>query len=188
MSNQDYISRTPPKKKKNNPYRKKPKTSAVPKSNIKTIFISLLILILIAGFVAGLWMLKTNPTTKTPIEAKQTTQTSKVEKALPKPPEEKWVYVDGLKTKVVEGGKYEVKSKGPYKMQCGSFKTRRQAESLKARMAFVGIESKIQTAQGKHNMWYKVVLGPYARKRIAEQNKHKLRNNKINGCQIWLWK
>ncbi len=188
MSNQDYISRTPPNKKKNNPYKKNSKANAVPKLNIKIKLMGLLALILLVSFIYSLWLLKTSSSTKTPNEAKQITKSVNVEKALPKPPKEKWKYVNGLKTKEVKGGEYEVKSKGPYKMQCGSFKTRNQAESLKAQIAFVGIESKIQTAQGKHNMWYKVVLGPYARKRIAEQNKHKLRNNKINGCQIWLWK
>nr|WP_274620627.1 SPOR domain-containing protein [Colwellia maritima] len=59
---------------------------------------------------------------------------------------------------------------------------------LKQKWLFFGVESLIQTAQGKNNIWYKVVLGPYERKRAAEKDKHKLRNNKINGCQIWLWK
>lgn len=188
MSNQDYISRTPSKKKNNSPYKKK---SAAPTRRlpIKTKLIGILALFLIAGFAYGLWFLKTNTATKDPIEQQEQEQTEiKKEQHLPAPPEEKWTYVENLKTKKIEVGEYEVKQNGPYKMQCGSFKTRPQAESLKAKMAFVGIESQIQTAQGKNNMWYKVVLGPYERKRAAEEDKHKLRNNKINGCQIWLWK
>ena len=189
MSNQDYISRTPSKKNKNSPYKKQ---SAEPtaKPALKNKLIGVLAIILIAAFAYGLWFLKTSPTTKEPIaidEPVQTTKT-KTEKQLPEPPKEKWTYVENLKTKQIEVGQYEVKENGPYKMQCASFKTNAQAESLKAKMAFVGVESQIQVAQGKNNTWYKVVLGPYSRKREAEEDKHKLRNNKINGCQIWLWK
>lgn len=186
MSNQDYISRTPPKKNKNSPYKKNQKA---PKANdsIKTKLIALLAIILIIGFAYGLWFLKTSPMTKN-VATEITPPEINKEQHLPEPPKEKWTYVESLKTKKIEVGEYEIKKNGPYKMQCGSFKTRPQAESLKAKMAFVGIESQIQTAQGKNNMWYKVVLGPYKRKRAAEEDKHKLRNNKINGCQIWLWK
>ncbi|GAA6172543.1 cell division protein FtsN [Colwellia sp. KU-HH00111] len=189
MSNQDYIARTPSKKNKNSPYKKKSAEPA-PKPALKNRLIGFFALLLIAGFAYGLWFLKTSPKTKTPtVEASVATKTKAAkETTLPKPPKEKWTYVENLKTKEIEVGEYEVKEKGPYKMQCASFKTNAQAEALKAKMAFVGIESKIQVAQGKHNTWYKVVLGPYERKRQAEEDKHKLRNNKINGCQIWLWK
>ena len=53
-------------------------------------------------------------------------------------------------------------------------------------MAFLGIESQIEHTKG--STWYKVVLGPYERKRLAEKDKHKLKNNKVNNCQIWLWR
>ena len=187
MSNQDYISRAPAKKKKNNPYKKKP-AAQQPESNFKSKLIVLIIILLIGAFSYGLWFLKTSPSTKTSNQDVPEKATEQKAKTLPTPPKEKWVYVDALKNKEVEVGQYEVKQGGPYKMQCGSFKKQSQAEALKAKMAFVGIESQIQTAQGTNNMWYKVVLGPYERKRSAEEDKHKLRNNKINGCQIWLWK
>lgn len=186
MSNQDYISRTPSNKKKNSPYKKKP-TEAAPKASVKAKLIGALVILLISAFVYGLWFLKTSPATKEPLKIKSHIAAEK-EQHLPEPPKEKWTYVENLKTKEIEVGQYEVKQNGPYKMQCGSFKTNAQAESLKAKMAFSGIESKIKTAQGKNNTWYQVVLGPYSKKRTAEQDKHKLRNNKINGCQIWLWK
>ena len=186
MSNQDYISRKPSKNKKNSPYNPKSAEPA-PKLAVKAKLIGILVIVLLAAFTYGLWFLKTSPITKAPIQPKSQITIQK-EQALPKPPKEKWTYVENLKTKEIEVGQYEIKKNGPYKMQCGSFKTSTQAESLKAKIAFVGIESKIQTAQGKNHKWYKVVLGPYERKRVAEQNKHKLRKNKINGCQIWLWK
>lgn len=187
MSNQDYIARKPAKKKKNNPYKNKP-VEQKPSGNIKTKLVTFTIVLLIAAFAYGLWFLKTSPSTKTPNHNIQTKTLDKKTTSLPKPPKEKWQYVDDLKHKEIEVGQYEIKQNGPYKMQCGSFRKQSQAEALKAKMAFAGIESQIQTAQGKSSTWYKVVLGPYARKRAAEQDKHKLRNNDINGCQIWLWK
>ncbi|MGL1957043.1 MAG: SPOR domain-containing protein [Colwellia sp.] len=185
MSNQDYISRAPTKKK-NSPYKKKP-VEASNKMSVKNKFIGLLVVCLVSAFSYGLWALKNNPITKEPLN-EQIKKVDTKKANLPKPPAEKWSYVENLKTKEVEVGKYEVTQHGPYKMQCGSFKSQAQAERLKAKMAFVGIESSIQKAQGKHNVWYKVVLGPYAKKRAAEKDKHKLKNNKVNGCQIWLWK
>jgi len=186
MSNQDYISRTPSKKKKNSPYKKKA-TDHSPKLPAKAKIVGALVILLVAAFSYGLWFLKTSPTTKNPLQTKDQVAVKK-EQHLPEPPKEKWTYVESLKTKEIEVGQYEVKQNGPYKMQCGSFKTNAQAESVKAKMAFVGIESKIQTARGETRTWYKVVLGPYSKKRTAEQDKHKLRKNNINDCQIWLWR
>lgn len=186
MSNQDYIARTPAKKKKNNPY-KKSTPPPTPKSAVKTKLISFIIIVLIAAFAYGLWFLKTSPKTKAPIQT-ETTATVKKETHLPKLPEEKWTYVENLKTKEIEVGQYEVTQKGPYRLQCGSFKTTARAETLKATIAFMGLEAFIKKSVGSNGTWYKVLLGPYARKRLAEQDKHKLRNNSINRCQVLLWK
>jgi cell division protein FtsN len=190
MANQDYVSRAPAKKKKNTRNGKKhsDNNNSLP---LKTKIISLLLIILISGFSYGLWSLKTDPSTKTPlIEPIKTTKskTQETEGELPKPPKEKWTYVKDLETKEIEVGEYEVKENGPYKMQCGSFKTQKQAETLKARIAFSGLEAQVKNVTGKNGTWHKVFLGPYSRKRLAEKDKHKLKRNNINGCQIWLWR
>jgi cell division protein FtsN len=190
MANQYYVSRAPAKKKKNNRNGKKPakKASTTP---IKSKLISLLLIILITVFSYGLWSLKTDPSTKTPLvePVKTSTEIKTKNKAddLPDPPKEKWTYVKDLETKEIEVGEYEVKEKGPYKMQCGSFRTEKQAETLKARIAFSGLEAQVKSVTGKSGVWHKVFLGPYPRKRLAEKDKHKLKRNNINGCQIWLW-
>jgi cell division protein FtsN len=186
MSNQDYIARTPAKKKKNNPY-KKNTTPPAPKATAKAKFIGLVVIILLAAFCYGLWLLKTSPKTKVPNDSVPTVTETK-ETHLPEPPKEKWTYVENLKTKEIEVGQYEVTQKGPYRLQCGSFKTTGRAETLKATIAFVGLESFVKKSVGSNGTWYKVMLGPYARKRLAEQDKHKLRNNGVNRCQVLLWK
>ena len=121
MSNQDYISRTPSKKKKTSPYKKKSAEPA-PKLPVKAKLIGALVILLITAFVYSLWFLKTSPATKKPLQI-QSDVPLKKEQHLPAPPKEKWTYVENLKTKEVEVGQYEIKQKGPYKMQCGSFKT-----------------------------------------------------------------
>jgi len=186
MSNQDYIARTPAKKKKNNPYKKNTPPPA-PKLSVKNKLIGFIIIILIAAFVYSLWFLKTSPETKAPIKTVTTAPATKVTN-LPEPPKEKWTYVENLKTKEIEVGQYEVKKKGPYRLQCGSFKTTGRAETLKATIAFMGLEALIKKSIGSNGTWYKVILGPYERKRLAEQDKHKLRNNNVNRCQVLLWK
>lgn len=186
MSNQDYIARTPAKKKKNNPYKKNTPPPS-PKVTVKAKLIGFIIIVLVIAFAYGLWFLKTSPITKEPMQTVTTAPATK-QPSLPKPPKEKWTYVENLKTKKIEVGQYEVKQKGPYRLQCGSFKTTSRAETLKATIAFVGLEALIKKSIGSNGTWYKVVLGPYSRKRLAEQDKHKLRNNNVNRCQVLLWK
>lgn len=194
MANPDYVSRTPAKKNKNSRNRKKPLQNKNQKSGLtfKAKLISFLLIILIGGFAYVLWSLKTDPTTKTPlvetVDAPKKSKDTTKEKALPEPPKDKWTYVKSLETKEIEVGKYEVKENGPYKMQCGSFKTQEQAETLKARIAFTGLEAQIKSVTGQNGTWHKVFLGPYPRKRLAEKDKHQLKRNNINYCQIWLWR
>jgi len=196
MPNQDYIARSPKKNnaKKKSPSQKKSNTNVKQSLPLKSKLILLCTLVLIIAFSYGLWVLKTSPSTKTPLHkvSKQSnevsTPTTIKTESLPKPPQEKWSYVKNLEEKEVEVGQYEVKDQGPYKMQCGSFKSEKQAEILKAKIAFTGLESIVQKAQGKNGTWYKVILGPYPRKRLAEKNKHTLKRNNINYCEIWSWR
>jgi cell division protein FtsN len=185
MAHQDYVSRSQNKKK--SPYKKKA-AQTKPALSIKFKLLVLLALLLIGGFGYALWTIKTAQPNTNPIQKTIVKTPKKVEKSLPAPPKEKWDYVDKLKTTEVEEGQYEVKNKGPYKMQCGSFRTQKQAEVLKANIAFSGFESQISSSKGANGTYYKVFLGPYARKRQAEKDKHKLKSNNINHCQIWLWK
>lgn len=188
MAHQDYVSRS--SNKKNSPYKSKQSTGSSPDEAglpFKVKLIGLFTLVAIIIFSYFLWTIKDNQPTNN--ATNKTTDVKKMASAeLPAPPKEKWTYVDGLKSKEVEVGEYEVKQAGPYAMQCGSFRSQKQAEVLKANIAFNGIASKIHKVKGKSGIWFKVVLGPYERKRQAEKDKNKLKSNKIHYCQIWLWK
>lgn len=100
--------------------------------------------------------------------------------------DEEWAYIDSLPDYSVE-----VDATGPltrdkdFIMQCGSFRTIDRAQTLRAKIAFQGLESRILASDGKNGLWYRVVLGPYERKRNAERHRHQLRNANVNGCKIW---
>ena len=186
MAHQDYVSRPQNKNKKKSPY--KNKAAPQPVFTLKLKLVLLLVISLIGGFSYALWSIKDNtPQISPEITIKDIPQTVQ-ENVLPDPPKEKWDYVDNLKSKEVEVGEYEVKNKGPYKMQCGSFRTEKQAEVLKATIAFTGLTAQVSESKGQKGIYYKVFLGPYARKREAEKDKHMLKNNNVNRCQIWLWR
>ena len=186
MAHQDYVSRARTPKKKSNPYQPKQAEVAVG-IPLKTKLIAVVLLIALAAFAYFLWSIKD---IETPSVAEQVEQAQQEENAsqLPTPPKEKWQYMEQLKSKEVEVGEYAVVEKGPYKMQCGSFRTRKQAEVMKAKIAFSGLSAQISAAKGSSGTWHKVYLGPYEKKRNAEKDKHKLNSNNISTCQIWLWK
>ncbi|MFT5758003.1 MAG: cell division protein FtsN [Alteromonadaceae bacterium] len=185
MAHQDYVSRAQNKKKQ--PYKNK-QVDIPQKRPFKLKLIGVFTLISVSAFGYFLWSIKDNQ--PLPIESSVVKSISPSTKAttLPTPPKEKWAYRKELTEKKVEVGEYEVKNKGPYKMQCGSFRTRKQAEVLKANIAFSGFSSQIGESKGKNGTHYKVFLGPYSKKRQAEKDKHKLRKNNINFCEIWGWK
>ncbi|MBY6187307.1 SPOR domain-containing protein [Marinobacter hydrocarbonoclasticus] len=111
----------------------------------------------------------------------------KEEAPLPEKPEEDWQYIDVLPNSEVEVEVPEQETSGPYLMQCGSFRSEDQANSMRATIAFQGLESQVRRSEGSKGVWYRVVLGPYERKRLAEKDRHTLQRGGINTCQIWLW-
>ncbi|MCJ8271644.1 MAG: SPOR domain-containing protein [Psychrosphaera sp.] len=108
---------------------------------------------------------------------------------VPPPPEkEDWQYIDELKNKTVDVAVTKVEKKGPFLMQCATFRDARRAETLKAKLAFLGYESRIKTTKSSSGgERHRVQLGPYETNRDAQRARHKLSKHKINGCKIWLW-
>ena len=105
---------------------------------------------------------------------------------LPTLREEEWAFIDALPEYSVEVDVEEApESDKTYIMQCGSFRKMSQAESLKARIAFQGLASEVVESKGANGRWFRVVLGPFDRKRMAESQRHQLRRGNILGCKIW---
>ncbi|CAI1072498.1 cell division protein FtsN [Serratia grimesii] len=69
-------------------------------------------------------------------------------------------------------------SKQKWMVQCGSFRATDQAESVRARLAFEGIESRITAGGG----WNRVVLGPYSSRAVADKTLSRLKGVGMSSC------
>ncbi|MGR9000479.1 MAG: SPOR domain-containing protein [Gammaproteobacteria bacterium] len=107
----------------------------------------------------------------------------------PKPP--RFDFYTILPEKEVVVPEYEIKTRTReervgkakethYMMQAGSFKTFNQAEQLRARLALMGIESKIQKAKVGNVNWYRVKMGPFSQTASVNSIRARLRQNGID--------
>lgn len=179
----DYVGRKPNKNK-----RKKPAKNTAPKSRFPLIAL-LILIVVVAGFVTIL--VKIGNTAKKPAPL-PTAVVPKVKKpvqvkALPKQPKEP-AYIKELENKkVTVDVPKRKKSTHRYQMQCASFRNRADAEKMKAKIAFTGLNSQVRRSENKNGVWFRVVLGPYDTRRAGDRDRHLLQRNKINGCQLWYW-
>ncbi len=190
----DYV-RSQPKKRKPTSRKNTRITKAAPRSRFPVVAAGLALAAL-SGFGYFLYSVSGSagqqPTPEIaqvkPTPAKPSKPEPKPSNGLPEKPDDKWDYISTLPKKEVKVEvPKETKPTKPYQMQCGSFRKKSQAEQLKANIAFQGVSSTIRRVEGKSGVWYKVVLGPYPRKRLAESERHKLQRAKINYCRIWFW-
>jgi cell division protein FtsN len=187
MAQRDYVSRgRPPQKKKptnkknNNSRAKHEPIASFPKVRL------LVILLLLIGFGVFLYSIKDNSDNK--VDTDVVRPVAPTEEALPELPEEEWEYIRTLPGYEVEVDvAQQEKSDKRYLMQCASFRTRAQAEEMKAKIAFQGLEALIRHSSGDNGDWFRVILGPFESKRDAEKAKHSLRKVNIATCQIWYW-
>tara|TARA_R110001583_G_scaffold99273_1_gene244560 strand:- start:4630 stop:5160 length:531 start_codon:yes stop_codon:yes gene_type:complete len=174
----------PPSRRKKGTVAKKSRPTApkkMNKGNQSFPYLAVLSALLLCAFI-GYFMFAVEKPAPVKLEKKQTV---KKEEILPEKPQPKWQYEEFLPNKEVKVDiPAEKENTRPYQMQCGSFRKQDDAESLKARIAFQGLKSIVK----KTGSWYRVILGPYDRKRLAEKERHKLQRAKINGCQIWYWR
>ena len=189
MSQRDYVSRgRAPQKKQKNKKASGTARSNAPKAPVKTVsWIAVAVVVaLLIGFAYFLWSIKDNvePDGAQPMAKKPVA----VEDELPELPQEEWEYIKTLPGYEVEVDVAEQeKSDKRYLMQCASFKTRAQAEEMRAKIAFQGLEAQIRRSDGDNGEWFRVILVPYDAKRDAERAKHALRKVNITTCQIWYW-
>jgi cell division protein FtsN len=67
-----------------------------------------------------------------------------------------------------------------YIMQAGSFKTFKEADQLRKKLAAMGIESKVQKAKVGSVNWYRVKMGPYTQTASVNTIRARLRQNGID--------
>jgi cell division protein FtsN len=190
-------------------YAKKPKSPARKRANAtrrkKTGFPTVAVLMvgmIVGGFIAFLAYLKFLPSSEqskvtTTASAKDTGKNTgkKAEESKTSPPQPetkvpKYTFYDLLEDKQVIIPEEELKRPEntvsmQYIMPCASFTQQENAEALKAKIALLGFESKIQPVKWNDKQLYRVQLGPFASKRQAESIRHRLQENDINDCKIW---
>nr|WP_237397666.1 SPOR domain-containing protein [Gilliamella sp. Pas-s25] len=64
-------------------------------------------------------------------------------------------------------------------LQCGAFKDKSNADTLKAKLAMTGFSGNISSGQ-----LYRVTVGPYTSKQEANKVLNSLNSNGINDCVI----
>ncbi|AIG00235.1 SPOR domain-containing protein [Alteromonas australica] len=190
MAQRDYVSRgrPPQKKKPNNKNNQRKQVQQSKQGAVASFPIVRLVIVvvLLIGFGVFLWSIKDNASTEVDTEIAR--PVAPTEEALPELPEEEWEYIRTLPGYEVEVDvEAQEKSDKRYLMQCASFRTRAQAEEMKAKIAFQGLEALIRHSSGSNGDWFRVILGPYESKRDAEKAKHSLRKVNIATCQIWYW-
>ncbi|MDC9725498.1 MAG: SPOR domain-containing protein [Gammaproteobacteria bacterium] len=79
----------------------------------------------------------------------------------------------------------KVADKTKYLLQVGSFRKSSDADAYKAKLAFLGIESKVQTVTiDNKDTWHRVQVGPIIGRKKADAMKSQLRKNKIDSLLV----
>ncbi|WP_239649983.1 SPOR domain-containing protein [Methylocucumis oryzae] len=67
-----------------------------------------------------------------------------------------------------------------YLLQAGSFKTAKEAEQQRAKLALMGIESKMEKAKVGETYWYRVKLGPFEKIASVNDIQARLKKNSVD--------
>lgn len=70
--------------------------------------------------------------------------------------------------------------KGGYLLQAGSFQQFNEADSLKARLALIGVQAKIQSVEVNKTKWHRVQVGPSNDRAALEALRKKLKSSQID--------
>jgi cell division protein FtsN len=173
MAHKDYVARG-----------RKPK-QGTPPPKPPVPWLRIITVALLGGFIFALWSIKDKA--EEPVVSQQKVEPN-AQDVLPDIPEEEWEFIKSLPEYTVEidGDEQQVSDKR-YLMQCGSFRVKTQAEAMKAKIAFQGLEAQVRPSDNSSGRWHRVILGPYSSKRLAEKHRHALQKIKITTCKIWNW-
>ena len=74
--------------------------------------------------------------------------------------------------------------KHAYILQAGSFRQKPEAESLKARLALLGVESSVDKVVVNGDIWHRIRIGPFVSVREINGIRNRLLHNNINSILI----
>ena len=185
--------------------RKKSQSKGKAKKNKSRIFQSLMIflaIIIIILFSSILYYISTNSPEKPVERPKEKTESPTA--TLPEKPQERWTYLKELETPNDSGNPNVATSERQqildsfmnnkptttttsantdnrkWLLQCGAFRDKTNADTLKASLAMTGISGNISSSQ----QLYRVIVGPYTNKDDAQKTLNTLKTNGINNCII----
>ena len=84
-------------------------------------------------------------------------------------------------------GVKRVEKPGTYLLQAGSFRNRKQADQLRAKLGLLGMETRIQTVSvNSKQSWHRVRVGPFNNLRDLNQARSLLKKNGVDAILIRL--
>lgn len=109
----------------------------------------------------------------------------------PKPKTPHFEFYTILPDKEVVIPEYEIKTRtreervgkakeSQYILQAGSFKTYKEADQLRAKLALMGIESKVERAKVGDVTWNRVKMGPFSQMASVDAIRSRLRKNGVD--------
>ncbi len=82
------------------------------------------------------------------------------------------------------GGNARPNKPARYLLQAGAFRTHRQADELKARLALLGYEARIVRIETPQGTWHRVRLGPFGSLRELDRVRHALQKHRIDAIAL----
>jgi cell division protein FtsN len=92
-----------------------------------------------------------------------------------------------IRGKATREGVKQVEQPGTYLLQAGSFRSRQQADQLRARLALLGLETSVQavTVDNGQN-WHRVRVGPFSNLQELNDARALLKTNGVDAILIRL--
>lgn len=78
----------------------------------------------------------------------------------------------------------EAPTQGPYVIQVGSFRSRADADGLRAQITLLGLNGEIQTVTVNDATWHRVRVGPYDSAREADGARRRLQENGLEAMVL----
>lgn len=76
--------------------------------------------------------------------------------------------------------KQQTEYKGGYLLQAGSFQKFNEADSLKARLALIGVQANIQSVEVNKTKWHRVQIGPSNDRTALEDLRKRLKSSQVD--------
>jgi len=87
----------------------------------------------------------------------------------------------------MQAGVKQVEQPGTYLLQAGSFRSRKQADQLRARLGLLGLETSVQTVNVDNSQtWHRVRVGPFSNLQDLNDARALLRKNGVDAILIRL--